>query len=910
MSKAFRLMFYSPREAFLAQWSLLETLRKIPTDQLGRRQPNDAKSRLSFGCWTHRFRALKLLQELSLVVFHGIPNRLQDLAEPLAALYRTTGDTVYLEQAIRLLQLAAGLIRKENEPVGLYLSDCLNRLGNLFASLYSATRALSDLDEAIRLGREAIELAVNDDDEIRALFLYNVACHISIRYSRSGSIAELNEAIELATTAVALTSEDSSEKLPSRLVTLGDTLLDRFLICRDETDLEQAKQLFQQAVDCSERDNVARADALTNLARIYEVKYDENKIVADLETAIQLTKQALDTIPKLESLKDSNARARTLTYLAELLDEMYLVDGCVDGLKHIAPSLQSALHMSKRSNMYRVKSGIKALRAYILTEDWSRALESSEATMGLFMRLTPRSLQNEDRQSVLAYFSGFVSNAAAIALQTNQGPFIALIILEQGRGVIGANLLEMQTDLTKLQKSYPKLAEKFTKLRDQLDAFSIDGPAVSVGDNAKRPWRLPARRRHYMAGSLDKLINKIRQKPGFEDFMLQPTVKDMQAAAKDGPIVVINMSDFRSDAILIERHQLRSLPLPQLNSQELKARLRDLYQWSQFLAWLWDTVTFPILQSLGLNDAPSDPNNLPRMWWIPIGALGKIPLHAAGRHLDNSAATVMDKVVSSYSASVRAIIDNRRRPARTPKALDEAVIVAMKHTPGLSPLNHAVDEASEIRDICRTLNLRTVEPLPHKSCVLDSLQSCKVFHFAGHSNADNLNPLQSYLVLEDWKTSRLAVADLLQINLRKNAPFLAYLSACGTAQVYEDMHLDESMHLINATQLAGFRHAIGTLWQVRDMVCTALARATYESMRADNMTDKSVSRGLHKATRMLRDDWVRDIMSTGSERSSSYRMVARVLRRDKSLQQPERDVISAEEEVDPALWVPYVHFGV
>ncbi|OJJ81701.1 uncharacterized protein ASPGLDRAFT_94019, partial [Aspergillus glaucus CBS 516.65] len=91
------------------------------------------------------------------------------------------------------------------------------------------------------------------------------------------------------------------------------------------------------------------------------------------------------------------------------------------------------------------------------------------------------------------------------------------------------------------------------------------------------------------------------------------------------------------------------------------------------------------------------------------------------------------------------------------------------------------------------------------------------------------------------------------INIRKQSPFLAYLSACGTVQVRDTRFLDESIHLISAFQLAGFCHAIGTLWEVNDELCIDMARITYEGMRDGDMTDKSVCQGLHNATRVLRD---------------------------------------------------------
>jgi hypothetical protein len=176
------------------------------------------------------------------------------------------------------------------------------------------------------------------------------------------------------------------------------------------------------------------------------------------------------------------------------------------------------------------------------------------------------------------------------------------------------------------------------------------------------------------------------------------------------------------------------------------------------------------------------------------------------------------------------------------------------------------------------------------------------------------------LLLEDGKSDPLTVATLLDINLRQRSPFLAYLSAYGTGRIKDESFVDESIHLISACQLAGFRHVVGTLWEVNDKLCVDMARITYEEMRDGDMTDESVCLGLYKATRELRDRWL-----SSTEKTRRGRSVRKV---DMSLAEDEtggrsasdgdqkddrlpRDVILCDDDETGLLhWVPYVHFGV
>jgi hypothetical protein len=52
--------------------------------------------------------------------------------------------------------------------------------------------------------------------------------------------------------------------------------------------------------------------------------------------------------------------------------------------------------------------------------------------------------------------------------------------------------------------------------------------------------------------------------PGFDRFLLAPSEDELKTAADCGPIIIINVSDYRCDALIIEKSQLRTLGLPRL----------------------------------------------------------------------------------------------------------------------------------------------------------------------------------------------------------------------------------------------------------------------------------------------------------------------------------------------------------
>lgn len=314
------------------------------------------------------------------------------------------------------------------------------------------------------------------------------------------------------------------------------------------------------------------------------------------------------------------------------------------------------------------------------------------------------------------------------------------------------------------------------------------------------------------------------------------------------------------------------------------------------MEWLWDAVCRPSLDALGFKAPISDIINWPRVWWISAGLLSQLPLHAAGHHSLGSTETVLDRVMSSYASSVKSLIYGRRYPVREPTGptSDLALLVAMHQTPGLSTngsLPFVNDEVKVLNDLCPSLQLQLITPTLRKNDVLQHLQACKIFHFAGHGQSDQEEPSQSYLLLEDWKTNPLTVGDLRDHRFQDNPPFLGYLSACSTGANEVDNLADEGIHLVSAFQLAGFRHVVGTLWEVSDKHCVDVARVLYETMRDEGMTDVAVCRGLHRATRALRDGQIE-----GGPEGRNATLLGFGTQTRKSLTNH--------------YWVPYVHFGV
>ncbi|MFI7609588.1 CHAT domain-containing protein [Micromonospora sp. NPDC049366] len=267
------------------------------------------------------------------------------------------------------------------------------------------------------------------------------------------------------------------------------------------------------------------------------------------------------------------------------------------------------------------------------------------------------------------------------------------------------------------------------------------------------------------------------------------------------------------------------------------------------LRWLWDTTAEPILTALGLGGV-ADPNTpLPRLWWCPTGPLTMLPLHAAGYHdIDQpTGRTVLDRVVSSYTPTLRALVE-ARRPLRPQMTSDRILIVSLPDTPEEAPL---IDVERE-RDLLTALfpdkhTLLEGEQATGAS-VLEELPRHRWAHFSCHGGQDLRNPSHGGLILHD---RTLTVADLAT---RQHAGEFAFLSACKTA-VGGITLPDEAINLAAALHHTGYRQVIGTLWSVHDHAAADVAETVYAHLTiAGTFTPRAAARALHAAVRQLRDD--------------------------------------------------------
>ena len=871
-------------------------------------------------------RAIEVKEKVVLLTSYDhrdLPARLVSLGNALQRRFERTGSTDDLNRAVEMNERAVTLIPSNHH----YRTLCLNSLGTSLHCRFERMGSMSDLNMAIKMNQEALALTPEKRDPNRPMYLNNLGNAFRTRFERTGSMNDLERAIEMMEQAVLVATDHPNRK--GCLDSLGVALQRRSQQTGSLDDLNRATKVTAQVVESSPSDHPISALYLNNLGNAFQSRFYQTESMDDLERAIEVREQVVAMIATDQPFR----RAICLNNLGSALQDRFQQTGSTADLDHATKQLEEAVALTSSDHPNRadclknlgdalqkrfeqtrslsdLEHAIKLYEQAVLCDTAPpsirirAAISSSSLLIGrdrvhansllrqavsLLPLLSTRALKPQEQQHRISEFYNLTARAVSLSLDCGETPYCALQLLEIGRGVLTNLQLEMRSDISVLRVSYPDLAERFDFIRNLLDTPQT-GIVKSQSDHQD-----DSEQRYLLSNDLDTLIAHIRRLERFERFLLGPSESEVKALPGSGSIVIFNVSDIRSDAIIIDRDRIRSLRLPSLQYSEVRLYAKRLLkavhtcmkaheaksELTKVLEWLWDVAVMPILEALGFTQTPSKNAQWPRVWWIGSGLLNLFPIHAAGYHDTGAGETTIDRVISSYTPTVKALIYARKREAKTGTLKGQNVmLIGMPQTPQKTDLPYVEKELRTLQDLFKRSPFitTTVAQNPTRSEVLSALRDHQIVHLSCHGYSDE-DPSRSTLLLNDWDTTPLTVSDLHSLNLPSSQ--FAYLSACHTASSSGLRLLDESINLSSAIQLAGYPSVVGTLWPVMDRESVGISKDVYEWLFNEETLDVGRSaEGLHRAVRALRE-------------------------KTRSVPQFNRKVPS-----DPFVWAPFIHLGV
>ena len=835
------------------------------------------------------------------------------LASSLADRFARRGDPADLREAVRQCRAAA------DETTGEDRGRALTRLFRIQSdAFFAGEQPIDDLSAVIAAGSAALEFLSEEDYEVPGVRT-NVGYFQLRRYARTGDSTDLANALELLQKAVETLPEDDARCVIAR-AGLADALVMRHKQAVRESaahgfgkavfsDLQQAIDLLKWCVDQASADGGQRARFLRNLADAYRVGAgtddrpdmldeavdalrevvglggdDPSQALHELARALRQRFMALrdeaDLTEAVGLSKKAIASAGAGTYeeltaqlgLAESLAMRLILDPSNDEDRRAAIEIyRRVAHTGSAGLAAQVSASFAWARAAHDGGYLEEALGGYESMLTLMAEMAPIGLDDADRLQRLAQEDGRPALAVGCAVATGQLER-AVELLERGRMMTAPAVSVGADDVEALRQRRPDLAEVLDAAQAELTAaagrdevmFMPAGVTVVSED-----WHDQRQRRDAAARNWQDAVAQVRAVPGFEGFLTPARFAVLRNAAQTGPVVVLNASPDRCDALIVRISGVDVVPLPatydevrarvnrygdainELNrpAQTLAGRQAAENELWQVLAWLWDSTLQPVLDALGLLGVVAN-GPWPRVWWSPGGLFSLFPLHAAGRAPEDG---VMDRVQSSYAPSLRLLSSlNSTADARASAGPPRLLAVGLSETPQL--------KNSRLPEVSRELAAATAASAPERQTVLRdelatraaveaALPEHDVLHFACHGRQFPRNPLSSELYLYD---RALSVRDLRWSSLRRAR--MAVLSACQTALGGTTL-MDEGLHLGAALHMAGCRDVVGTLWTVSDSSTAEIMERLYRYLRRDGELQPGLAaEALHLAVRDLRSE--------------------------------------------------------
>ncbi|MFS8102107.1 CHAT domain-containing protein [Lentzea alba] len=465
--------------------------------------------------------------------------------------------------------------------------------------------------------------------------------------------------------------------------------------------------------------------------------------------------------------------------------------------------------------------------------EWQRAAAMLADAVSLLPQLASRHLTRLDQERLLAGCVGLAREACAYAIQAGD-PVAALLVLEHGRGILLRQLLEDRDDLSELRRVRPDLAARIDACR----------AVFASADPASRDAV------HAAAEEWERVEAELRELPGFGGVFAGPDFAELRAAAADGPVVVVNVAALRTDALVLTGEGVEVVELSEAGAAVAQEWFRTLITTVQdgrgelvpdVLAWLWDAIAQPVLDRLGLGPH-QEGKPWPRIWWSPTGPLVFLPLAHAGRHGTDGEA-VMDRVVSSNTPSVRALIRARSRPVASGES--RLAVIAVSEPPEFDPLPAARREVDRV--VAQASSPPTVLINSARAEVMEALATHERIHLVCHVDQSVRMPTAACLVLADHEENPLTLRDIAQLDLEHAE--LAYLSACASGRGGIAL-TEEAIDLAAAFQAAGYRHVVATLWPIGDAAACAFSGAVYGVIKAEGVD--GTAQAVHRTARALR----------------------------------------------------------
>ncbi|KAF9463832.1 hypothetical protein BDZ94DRAFT_1163316, partial [Collybia nuda] len=646
------------------------------------------------------------------------PSSLNNLAGTLDARYKQLGEMQDLEEAIACQEQALDLC----PPGHHYKSMTLNNLAGALQTRHEQLGEIQDLEKAITCHEQVLELRPLGHPA-GASALTNFAKILQTRYTQLEEVRDLERAIAYNEQALELCPPGHPLR-PSSLNNLAGALQTRYGQLGEIQDLEKAITYLEWGLASGPSNHPFKVIILNNLGIALQTRYKQIGELEGLEKAISYHKEAFDLCPSghpnralsLNSLGHAFFdRYNTLRNEEYLKKSINYHEEAACTFSSLPDRLEGAKQWAIKSHKYNLNSPISA---------YSLALDLLQQHLALLPSL-------KSQQKLIEGSSHLSLDAAACAISIGN-PKLAVQLLEQGRSILWSKIQGYRQPFLDLSEDSPHLFNEFQYISKQLESNA-------TSNNTDFTFQRTLSER-WVA-----LLQEIRNLDGFQNYLKRTPFDNLKDVSVEGPVIMVNISNFRSDAIiLVSGGTPMPVPLHGASPQLLKELVEQLSQaittsnptktTYHVLRQLWEIIIKPVVVQLEQLKVPEKSH----IWWCPTSYLCALPLHAAGPY-KKGFKSLPDLYISSYTPTLESLIRARSDIIKPP------VLALLLVSQPDDTIPQVFEEAQVINNLKVKVNSCSGQSAD-KQAVLESLQSHSWVHFACHGHVE-AQPFDSWFQL-------------------------------------------------------------------------------------------------------------------------------------------------------------------
>ncbi|KIM78151.1 hypothetical protein PILCRDRAFT_597497 [Piloderma croceum F 1598] len=454
------------------------------------------------------------------------------------------GEIIDIDEAVANHQASLSLTPTSHPSQRRYLTN----LGNAYFARAERLGDTLDIDNAISHLEIALRVTPKGHPEMASTLDTFGICFIK-RYEMRSEVADLEKSIENQEAALRLTSSGHPEEF-LRLSNLGIRLLTLFNLSGNIADIEKAFSVSEKAAELAPEQHPSTPGIRNNFGNVLFARFERQGDIDDLNKAISILQATADTMPDSHPLRSSSLSNLAFVLMQRFLNSHDLSDLLSSLLALRESSLAKTSPPSARFEAALLLSKIAHFYHTLPIHGFPSLNDAYATALDLLQRLAWLGLSINSRYQELLRANTVACDAAAGALMMDD-PERALEWLEQGRSVVWGQMLQLRTPIDGLRNNHPDLADNLVRISIELEQGSSRSVNTTTAMDQPGSNEFIARKHRQLAHEWEKSVEKVQELPGFERFLLPKQYSQLRQAAAVGPIVVLNASTYRCDALIL-----------------------------------------------------------------------------------------------------------------------------------------------------------------------------------------------------------------------------------------------------------------------------------------------------------------------------------------------------------------------